>query len=92
MCSLPLFSNYPLIRCLFSQFLVKRGKKGTGYFLNLIVVVASKAWQSLLKNKEEITEKKGAVLMNCQILPNKYLEESLLYFYILLLLFLCLQI
>ena len=31
------------------------------------------AWQSLLKDKGEITEKTGTVLMNCQILLTKYL-------------------
>ena len=65
-------------------------KKRTGYFLNLLTVIASEAWQSLLKDEGEITEKKGTLLINCQILPNKYLKESLPYFTILLLLFLCL--
>jgi len=73
-------------------FLKRTDKKGTGHFLNLIVVIASEAWQSLLKDKGEFTENTGTLLINCQILPNKYLEESLPYFSILLLLFLCFQI
>jgi len=59
---------------------------------NSIMPIASEAWQSLLKDKGEFIEKKRTLLINCQILPNKYLEESLPYFPILLLLFLCFQI
>ena len=67
-------------------------KKGTGYFFNLIVVIASEAWQSLLKDKGEITEKTATLLINCQILLTKYLEDNFPNVPILLLLFLCLQI
>jgi len=46
-------------------------KKGTGYFLNLIVVIASEAWQSLIKDKRKITEKMGPGPINCPCIPHK---------------------